>query len=172
MMPWKSGPSPIGISTGTTLGVRCAFTSSKTRSKSACSLSIAETNSIRGQVQLIAELPDLLGAHLDPAGAAQHHDRGVGRVQAGHDLAEVVEVAGGVDQVDLGVEPLGVAEAEADGVLAFDFVGGVVGEGGAVLDRCRGAGSSRTTQASASTSDVLPLAPWPTNATFRMALEP
>ena len=49
MIPWKSGPSPIGTSTGTTLGVRWAFTSWNTRSKSACSLSIRDTNSIRGR---------------------------------------------------------------------------------------------------------------------------
>ena len=52
MMPWKSGPSPIGISTGTTLDVRWALTSSKTRSKSACSLSIMDTKSMRGRCRL------------------------------------------------------------------------------------------------------------------------
>ena len=117
MIPWKSGPSPIGISTGTTLGVRWAFTSWKTRSKSACSLSISGDEQDAGQVELVADFPDLLGADLDAAGAAQHDHGGVGGVQAGHDLAEVVEVARGVDEVDLGVHPLGVAERQVDRVL-------------------------------------------------------
>ncbi len=87
-----------------------------------------------GEVELVADLPGLLGADLDAAGTAQHDHGGVGRVQRGHDLAEIVEVAGGVDQVDLGVEPLGVAEGQVDRMLALDLVGGIVGEGGAVLD--------------------------------------
>ncbi len=88
-----------------------------------------------GQVQLVADFPDFLGAHLHPARAAEDHDGGIGRVQAADHLAEVVEISGSVDEVDLGVEPLGVAEAEIDGMLAVDFVGGVVGERGAVFDR-------------------------------------
>jgi hypothetical protein len=87
-----------------------------------------------GKVELVADLPDLLGADLDAAGAAEHDHGGVGRMEGGDDLAEVVEVARGVDKVDLGIEPLGVAEGEVDRVLALDFVGRVVGEGGAVLD--------------------------------------
>ena len=87
------------------------------------------------QVQLIADLIRLFGPDLDPGGAAEDDDRGIGRVKSGDHLAEVVEVARGVDQVDLGIQPLGVREPEADGVLAVDFVGGVVGKRGAVLDR-------------------------------------
>ncbi len=48
-MPWKSAPFPTGISTGTTLGERCAFTSSKTRSKLARSRSIWLTKMSRGR---------------------------------------------------------------------------------------------------------------------------
>ncbi len=88
-----------------------------------------------GQVQPVADLPHLLGADFDPRGSRNHHHGGIGRIQPTHRLAEVVEVSGGVDHVDLGVHPLGVGQAEADGVLAFDLVGGGIGEGGAVLDR-------------------------------------
>ena len=66
---------------------------------------------MRGQVQLVADLPGLFGAHLDPPGTAQYDDGGVGGVQAGDDFAEVVEISRGVDEVDLGIEPLGVAQA-------------------------------------------------------------
>ncbi len=85
-----------------------------------------------GQMQLIEDFPDLFGPNLDPAGAAHHDHGGVGGVQAGDDFAEVVEVARGIDEVELGVHPLGVAEREVDRVLAGDFVGGVIGEGRSV----------------------------------------
>jgi hypothetical protein len=87
-----------------------------------------------GQVQLIADFPDLFGAHLHPTRPAEDDDGGIGSVQAGDDFAEVVEVTRGVDEIDLGVEPLGVAEAQIDGVLAFDFVGRVIGERRTVFD--------------------------------------
>ena len=48
-IPLKRGPSPMGISTGSTLGESRALTSLKTRSKLACSLSIRETNKMRGK---------------------------------------------------------------------------------------------------------------------------
>ena len=86
------------------------------------------------QVPGVAHLPDLLGPHLDAAHAAQHHDRGIRGVQRSHRFAEEVEVAGGVEQVELGVHPLGVGQAEADRVLAGNFVGSVIGEGRAILD--------------------------------------
>ena len=86
------------------------------------------------QVQLVEHFPGALGTDFHPAGPAHHHHGGVGGMQAGHDFAEVVEIARGVDEIDLSVHPLGVAEGEIDGVLSGDFVGGVVGEGRAVLD--------------------------------------
>src|SRR3989440_135857 len=48
MIPWKSGPSPTGISTGITFGVSCRLICSYTRSKPACSLSLKETKNSRG----------------------------------------------------------------------------------------------------------------------------
>jgi hypothetical protein len=61
-------------------------------------------------MQLVADFPDLFGANLDPPGPTEHDYGGVGRMQPGDDLAEVVEISWGVDQVDLGVEPFGIAE--------------------------------------------------------------
>ena len=85
------------------------------------------------QMPLVADFPDLFGPHLDAAGPAQHHDGRVGRVQTGDHFTEVVEVPRGIDEIDLGVEPLGVAEGEVDRVFAIDFVGRVIGERGAVF---------------------------------------
>src|SRR2546422_6240806 len=48
MMPWNSGPSPTGISTGITFGVSRSLIWPYTRSKSACSLSIRDTKKSRG----------------------------------------------------------------------------------------------------------------------------
>ena len=48
MMPWNSGPSPTGISTGMTFGVSSCLIWRYTFSKSACSLSIRDTKNIRG----------------------------------------------------------------------------------------------------------------------------
>ena len=87
------------------------------------------------QVQLVADLPDLLGPDLDAGRPAQDHHGRVGGVETAHGLAEVIEISGCIEEVQLGVHPLGVREAEGDGVLAIDFVGGVIGECGAIPDR-------------------------------------
>ena len=50
-MPWNSGPSPTGISTGITFGVRVALICWYTRSKLACSLSIRDTKKSRGMAR-------------------------------------------------------------------------------------------------------------------------
>ena len=80
-----------------------------------------------------AVIPHLLGPDLDAARRRDHHDRAVRRVHARERLTGEVEVAGRVDEVELRVHPFGDGDGEVDGVLAFDFVGGVIGEGGAVF---------------------------------------
>ena len=64
-------------------------------------------------------------------------------METGHDLAEVVEVTRGVDEVELGIHPLGVAEREIDGVLSGDFVGGVIGERRTLFDAAVAPAGSR-----------------------------
>src|SRR3954470_11433686 len=88
-----------------------------------------------GQMQLVADFPDFFGPHLYSTRPAQYDDGGIGRIEAADDFAEVVEVSWSVDEIDLGIQPLGVAEAQIDGVLAFDFVGRVIGERVTVFDR-------------------------------------
>ena len=111
---------------------------------------------------LLGVVPDLLGAHLDAAGRGHHDDRPVRRPHARERFAGEVQIAGSVDQVELGVHPLGHGDGQVDGVFALDFVRGVIGEGPCRL-------LVPATNASASTRDVLPLAPWPTTATLRMS---
>ena len=82
---------------------------------------------------LLAIVPHLFGAHLHAARGGDHHDRSVRRVHARERLPREVEIARRVDQVELRVHPLGDRDGEIDGILAFDFVGGVIGESGTVL---------------------------------------
>ncbi len=83
----------------------------------------------------VAGFPDPLGPHLDPAHSREHHHGAVGDREAADHFAEEIEIPGGIQQVQLGVHPLGVADAERDGVFAIDFVRGGIGEGTAFLDR-------------------------------------
>ena len=83
----------------------------------------------------LAVVPDLLGPDFDAGGRRQHDDGGVGRVHARERVAGEIEIPRRIDQVDLGIHPLGDSQREIDGVLPFDFVCGVIGESGAVLYR-------------------------------------
>src|SRR5216110_1281868 len=82
---------------------------------------------------LLAVVPHLFGAHLHAARGGDDHDRSVRRVHARERLPREVEIARRVDQVELRVHPLGDRDGEIDGILAFDFIGGVIGESGTVL---------------------------------------
>src|SRR4029078_3010742 len=90
-------------------------------------------------MQLVADFTDFLGAPLHSSRPAENDDSGIGGMQAGDDLAEVVEITRGVDDIDLGVKPLAVADGQIDRVFAFYFGGRIVGERGTV---CDGTGAS------------------------------
>jgi hypothetical protein len=62
-----------------------------------------------GQVQPVADFPCLFGADLHPTHPAQHDHRRIGGIQAGHGLSEEIQKAGSVDEIDLGIQPFGVA---------------------------------------------------------------
>ena len=79
-------------------------------------------------------VPHLLGPDFDTGARGQHDDGGVGRVNARERVTGEVQVPGSVDEVDFRVHPLGDGQREIDGVFAFDFVSGVIGEGGPILD--------------------------------------
>ena len=68
-----------------------------------------------GDARLLGVAPDLLGLHLDARDRVHHHDRGVGHAQRRARLGEEVGVAGRVDQVDLGLLPLGEGERRRTG---------------------------------------------------------
>ena len=82
---------------------------------------------------LLAVVPHLFRAHLHAARRRHDHYGAVGGVHARQCFAREVEIARGVDQVELYVHPFGDGEGEVDRVLAFDFVRGVIGKGSAVF---------------------------------------
>jgi hypothetical protein len=65
----------------------------------------------------------LLGADFDAGGGADDAERAIRRRETRDRVPLEVEIAGRVDQVDLRVHPLGVRDAEVDGVFAVDFFG-------------------------------------------------
>jgi len=107
MIPWNSGPSPTG-SPPDHLAVLPLLDLVKTRSKSACSLSIRETNSTaagRGAPLV----PHLLGPHLVPRRSARTTTAASAAYTPAQRVARKVQLTLGVDQVDLRVPPLSTA---------------------------------------------------------------
>ena len=86
------------------------------------------------EAALLREAPDLLGLDLDAGDGVDHHQRGLGDAQRRARLGQEVRVAGRVDQVDLGLLPLGERERRQQADLALDLVGVEVGDRGALVD--------------------------------------
>ena len=81
----------------------------------------------------LAEHP--LGADFDAGRRRDDDERAVGGGEPGDRIALEVEIPWRVDEVDLGVLPLGERRTEVDRVASLDLFRGVIGEGGAVLHR-------------------------------------
>jgi len=79
-------------------------------------------------------LPELLGLDLDAGDGVDADDRAFSDAQRGLGVAQEVREARRVDDVDLGLLPLGVGEAGGQGVLAGDFFFVEVGDRGAFVD--------------------------------------
>src|SRR5262249_13666989 len=86
------------------------------------------------QLALVHVHPGVLGADLDTGGGVDQQQGGIGGAQTGLLLAPQVNVAGGVEQVDLGALPFHRDDGQGDGGVALDLVGVVVGDGVAVFD--------------------------------------
>ena len=85
------------------------------------------------EVVLLRVGPDLLGLHLDSGHRVDHHQGRVGHAQGRARLGQEVGVAGGVEEIDLGLSPLPVGEAGLQADLPLDLVGVEIGGGGAVV---------------------------------------
>ena len=81
----------------------------------------------------LAEHP--LCSDFDAAIRADDAQGTVGRCQSRHRITLKVEESGRVDKVDLRPQPLGVRDAEVDGVTALDLFGRRVSEGRPVFHR-------------------------------------
>ena len=86
-----------------------------------------------GNPPLVGIVPDLFRADFHATRGGDHDHRPIRRADAGERLAGEIQVARRIDQVELGIHPFGDGESQVDGVLAFDLVGGVIGEGSAVF---------------------------------------
>ena len=90
--------------------------------------------------------PQLLGLHFDAVHRVHHHHGGLDHAQRRARVGEEVGHPGGVDEVDLGFEPLGVRQARGQGMLADDGFVVEVGDRGAVVHLSQpvdGAGSEQ-----------------------------
>jgi hypothetical protein len=79
-------------------------------------------------------LPHLLGLHLGAGDSVHRHEHRVHDRQRRAGIAEEVREPGRVDEVDLGLVPLGVGDGGRQGVLAGDFLFVEVGDGVAFVD--------------------------------------
>ncbi len=122
--------------------------------------------------ELLALLPDDLGADLDPVDGADHDEREVRDGQGGVDARGEVGVAGGVDEVDRVLAPVGRLPRERgdggrQGDAALDLLGLGVAHRRALFDAAQSRDDPSPVQ-EASARVVLPAPLWPTRATFRM----
>ena len=105
---------------------------------------LVEAGDEEGDALAAGALIELLGADVDPVFGADDEQGDVCGADALDGLADKAEVAGGIDEVDLGVFPFGGAERGRERNLALDLFGAVVGTGIArgdisrTIDRFRG----------------------------------
>src|SRR5690606_25564330 len=87
----------------------------------------------RWQVPIPQQVPRALGAHLDPRRPGDHQHRTGGNTHPGARLAVEIEVPGRVDEVDLGVLPLGECQGGVHGDAVGDLLRGEHGQRRAVI---------------------------------------
>ena len=113
-MPLKSAPAPIGISTGTTLGVSRSLIDSV----GLVEVGVLLVHRRDDEQHRILPRDRLANIRSVPASTpvrrADHHQRAVGGRDPGDRVALEVQEARRVEQVDLRVLPLGVGAAERD----------------------------------------------------------
>ncbi len=86
-------------------------------------------------LELLDIFPVQLGAHLHPVLGVDQHHRRIGHPQGGDYLADKVVQAGGVDNVDLVVPPVGMEQGGVNRVAALMFDLVIIGDGVLVLHR-------------------------------------
>ena len=87
-----------------------------------------------GLTVLLGLVPLELRAYLHSLIGGDENDGGVADPHPGHDFADEVQVAGGVEEGYLGVAPLQGEQGEVDADVMLLFVGVVVGDRRAFVD--------------------------------------
>ena len=88
----------------------------------------------------------LLRADGQTRDRAHHDERRIHDAQGAHHLADEVEVAGNIDEIDLGILPFDRGDGGADGELALDFLGVVIRNGAAILNAAHAVNRTRGPQ--------------------------
>ena len=107
----SSSPRPMGSCIGMTVRPKASRSDCSDRSRLARSRSTRFRTTMLGSPSSCGDAPDLLGLHFDARHRIDDDGGGIGDAERGARVAQEVGEAGRVDQVDLGLVPLGVGEA-------------------------------------------------------------
>ena len=94
------------------------------------------------QLEIFGEAPHLFGLRFDAGHAVHQHQRGVGGDQGGARVVNKDVEAGRIEEVDLGLLPLGHGDGGGDGDFALDLLLVEIGNGVAFVDAGKAVGGS------------------------------
>src|ERR1035441_8448474 len=94
------------------------------------------------QFELFGEGPDFFGLHFHSAHAVHQDDRGIGRHQGAARIVNKYVVARRIQEIDLGLLPLGHGDGSRDRDFALDFLLVKIGDRVALIDAEKAVGGS------------------------------
>jgi hypothetical protein len=86
------------------------------------------------QILMIGVLPDQLGTHLNAGYGVHQHNTGIGHANRADDLAHKVQVAGGVEHVDLVLFPFAGDDRQIQRDVAANLLFVKVRDGGSLFN--------------------------------------
>ena len=121
-MPLNSRSAPMGMWMGTAVRPKFSWTLVEGALKiGALAIQLVDDDGA-GELELFGEGPDLFGLHFD-AGHAVHHDEGgIGGDQGAARVINKDVVTRGIQDVDLGLLPLGHGDGSRDRDFALDLL--------------------------------------------------
>ncbi len=99
-----------------------------------------------GDAEIRGVIPDPLGADADAVLGMDDDQGKIGHAQRAEGLADEIQVAGGVDDVELLAHPFGVEQGGLDGDVPLLFADVIVGNGAAVGDAAHAADDAAASQ--------------------------
>ena len=118
--PVQPFSSPMGSWTGTISRAQLRRSDSSVRSTLARSRSRRFATTTRGRLRAAGLGPQLLRLHFDARHGIHDDERTLDHTQRGSRVGQEVANSRGIDDVELGLLPLGVGQAGREGVLARD----------------------------------------------------